>query len=568
MTLTLRRMSAGLAIVFALLACIFLLGNQRLAHASLGADIVCRVFTDLNHVGEPIPVLSAGDCQNPPSAPPQCSDDIDNDGNGLKDFPADLGCSDSNDNNESGGTPTPPACSNNTDDDDDGFIDENDPNCHTDGDPTNSSSYGPSRSESGSLPACWNGIDDDSDGLKDFPADPGCSSPVDTDEQNSPPAAPENTLALCSDGVDNDADGTTDLADPDCAGFQARLVVVKIVINDDNGTNTVSDFSLHVATTSTGMAETIGVSSGATTTVSAGTWTVGEIQKAGYTATFGGDCNASGQVIVGAGETKTCTITNNDIAPGAMACADGIDNDGDGLIDSADPGCSGSSDNDETDAPPSSGGNGDSPPSSPGPVQSGGGNGGIIGLIGTASSSSVPAQVPAVLGVSKDAPPVASTESCDKYLTAFIKSAAKNDENQVRRLQYVLRDFEGVSGIELSGVYDAATLAAVHAFQTKYASEILKPWGIGKSTGFVYLTTRKKVNEIYCRDTKQFPLTLAEQQTIDQTRSSAPASTVTPSNQKVGAPKDTSVQSATTAPEEKKSLWEQVLGIFGGAWGP
>jgi hypothetical protein len=37
---------------------------------------------------------------------------------------------------------------------------------------------------------------------------------------------------------------------------------------------------------------------------------------------------------------------------GGTQCSDGIDNDGDGLIDLADPGCSNSTDNDESNSPP------------------------------------------------------------------------------------------------------------------------------------------------------------------------------------------------------------------------
>lgn len=61
----------------------------------------------------------------------------------------------------------------------------------------------------------------------------------------------------------------------------------------------------------------------------------------------------------GATATNTVTATVNNAAPPPpppppppAQCADGIDNDGDGLIDSADPGCSGPTDNDETNAPP------------------------------------------------------------------------------------------------------------------------------------------------------------------------------------------------------------------------
>ena len=62
-------------------------------------------------------------------------------------------------------------------------------------------------------PACSNGVDDDGDGLVDYPADPGCSSPMDTSEHD--PALP------CDDGIDNDGDGLIDYkadgsGDPGC----------------------------------------------------------------------------------------------------------------------------------------------------------------------------------------------------------------------------------------------------------------------------------------------------------------------------------------------------------------
>ncbi len=70
----------------------------------------------------------------------QCSDGIDNDGDGLTDYPADPGCSSSTDNDEYN-APTP---------------------------------------------QCSDGIDNDGDGLTDYPADPGCSSSSDDDEYNAP----------------------------------------------------------------------------------------------------------------------------------------------------------------------------------------------------------------------------------------------------------------------------------------------------------------------------------------------------------------------------------------------
>jgi len=76
-----------------------------------------------------------------------CSDGIDNDGDGLIDYPADPGCAS-------------PAS-----------LQEN--------------------------PHCSDGIDNDGDGLIDFPADPGCFN-----------AASDNESPQCQDGIDNDGDGT------------------------------------------------------------------------------------------------------------------------------------------------------------------------------------------------------------------------------------------------------------------------------------------------------------------------------------------------------------------------
>jgi hypothetical protein len=98
---------------------------------------------------------------------PACSDGLDNDGDGLIDYPDDPGCSSPMDDSE------------------------NDP----------------------SLP-CDDRIDNDGDGLVDFPRDPGCQQPL------SPKEDPE-----CDDGIDNDGDGFIDWdgggvgdPDPQCIG--------------------------------------------------------------------------------------------------------------------------------------------------------------------------------------------------------------------------------------------------------------------------------------------------------------------------------------------------------------
>ena len=105
---------------------------------------------------------------------------------------------------------------------------------------------------------------------------------------------------------------------------------------------------------------------------------------------------------------------------------------------------------------------------------------------------------------------------CD-YLFDYLKIGFENDPVEVRKLQIFLRDLEGFSNLAVTGVFDQATFDAVSAFQLRYQDDILTPWGYkGTSTGFVYILTKKKVNEIYCKFA--FPVTVAQQSEIDTYR--------------------------------------------------
>jgi hypothetical protein len=92
----------------------------------------------------------------------ECSDGIDNDGDGYLDFPDDTGCTSASDVSEQ--VPVSP-----------GYME------------------------------CDDGFDNDGDHLVDM-ADPGCPTPF---------SSPENPS--CNDNLDNDNDGLTDQADPDCS---------------------------------------------------------------------------------------------------------------------------------------------------------------------------------------------------------------------------------------------------------------------------------------------------------------------------------------------------------------
>ncbi len=154
------------------------------------ADPGCGSEMDDDEVNEVGPAL------------PQCGDGLDNDGDGRVDL-ADPGCSSPADPRETDAE-VPPGCSNRLDDDDDGIVDfPLDPGCSAAGDEDEADRPTP--------PFCANGLDDDGDGRVDYPADPGCAGFGDGDEAD-PMVAPQ-----CADGVDNDRDDTIDFPeDPGC----------------------------------------------------------------------------------------------------------------------------------------------------------------------------------------------------------------------------------------------------------------------------------------------------------------------------------------------------------------
>jgi hypothetical protein len=90
------------------------------------------------------------------------------------------------------------------------------------------------------------------------------------------------------------------------------------------------------------------------------------------------------------------------------------------------------------------------------------------------------------------------------YLNNYLRMGDNNNPLEVVKLQEFLKDYEGFTNLQVNGVFDQATFDAVSAFQEKYKDEVLTPWGVNVTTGYVYYTTQKKINEIYCE--KEFPL--------------------------------------------------------------
>ncbi|MFA6514712.1 MAG: hypothetical protein WCT42_00400 [Candidatus Paceibacterota bacterium] len=122
-------------------------------------------------------------------------------------------------------------CSDTLDNDSDGLIDTLDPQCHTDGDATNASSYAPTHYSELNSPGgggtgeytvqCNDKIDNDADGLIDA-LDPQCHVDGDLAKTYIPTHYLEASLPggdykmQCNDTLDNDSDGLIDTLDPQC----------------------------------------------------------------------------------------------------------------------------------------------------------------------------------------------------------------------------------------------------------------------------------------------------------------------------------------------------------------
>ncbi|MBI5037147.1 MAG: DUF11 domain-containing protein [Candidatus Kerfeldbacteria bacterium] len=101
------------------------------------------------------------------------------------------------------------------------------------------------------------------------------------------------------------------------------IKVIKHVINDNGGTKTASNFTLHITGTA-GDYTFNGSEAGQTFNVVPGTFTVSEDILSGYAMTMSGDCSGS----IALGQDKVCTVTNDDIAPKLKLVKTVINNNG------------------------------------------------------------------------------------------------------------------------------------------------------------------------------------------------------------------------------------------------
>ncbi len=100
-----------------------------------------------------------------------------------------------------------------------------------------------------------------------------------------------------------------------------------------------------------------------------------------------------------------------------------------------------------------------------------------------------------------------ATSSCP-LITDYLKLGGENNPLQVTKLQIFLKNSEGAN-LTVNGIFDQQTEDAVKAFQKKYMTDILGPWDATRATGFVFITTMKKVNALACAQ----PVVLSAEET-------------------------------------------------------
>jgi hypothetical protein len=315
---------------------------------------------------------------------PPCSDGVDNDDDGMTDFPDDLGCGSETDETEDG-SPAP-QCDDNRDNDGDGKKDyPEDPGCFAKqaDDESDDCPDGPGCAQ------CSNGKDDDGNGTIDFPADSGCESAADNSEffNNAAACGPGMKIKqLPPDGIDVgqlEMGSTSNIVSP-CGGgagafavaYVLHLTEPKVIVasTDMPGTamDTVIDIRGQMCTeASAELACNDDISTGnqrskVTQALDKGVYYIIVQER---NVGIGGSYQL--QVDKFAGEGTPCT-TQAACGPGLYCrtphggsqmvcskavCNDGLDDDGDTKIDYPnDPGCSTPEDDTENDSCPSGAG--------------------------------------------------------------------------------------------------------------------------------------------------------------------------------------------------------------------
>lgn len=279
----------------------------------------------------------------------------------------------------------------------------------------------------------------------------------------------------------------------------ASLTVIKHVVNDNSGNKQASEFTLHVNIPETPQEYTLGGIFGIKTAFAnieqlfapasfsgdeegtvvyfhGGTdYNVTEDQDAGYTTSMSGDCTGH----IALGEHKTCTVTNDDIAPTPPS--------GGGGSSTYDHwGCTNPTASNFNPLSNRDDGSCQLPPP-PTEVGSGEPQGEVLGAATTTEELRA---------------------SCtNEYLRDYLKLGIKNDPEQVKLLQVFLNETIDAK-LPVTGFFGNLTKNWVKKFQKQYHREIIQPWldagykgsDINEGTGYVYKTTKRYINLMKCAD--------------------------------------------------------------------
>ena len=131
-------------------------------------------------------------------------------------------------------------------------------------------------------------------------------------------SAPSGAVITNTANVTDFRTGDSNDSDPASVTLQSNLTLIKTVVNDNGGTNTIADFTLAAA----GPTPLSGISGTAAVTnapVNVGTYTLSESGAAlanynliSWVCTGAGTFTAPNQIAIAAGQSATCTATNND----------------------------------------------------------------------------------------------------------------------------------------------------------------------------------------------------------------------------------------------------------------
>ncbi|PIS39075.1 MAG: hypothetical protein COT34_00345 [Candidatus Nealsonbacteria bacterium CG08_land_8_20_14_0_20_43_11] len=370
---------------------------------------------------------------------------------------------------------------------------------------------------------CSDNIDNDQDGQIDYPNDPGCESLADDDEAD--PVAPPTYQ--CSDGMDNDADGIIDMQDPGCENAEdndetdpiippVNQPPVLTLLGDNPMTIQLNATFTDPGATSTDQEDGDLTSSitaiGAVNTSATGTYPIlySVIDLGGLSATtsrtvivtstststpyvnqppeitlIGG---ANLEIFVGdtyndrgatASDPEDGDITNNIIATGTVNTANtGVYkiyynvHDSQGLA---------AEEKVRTIVVKEK--------------QTGSGGGAVIWYSSGTSQSTTTSTVVQTTSTLPEV--IITSPNVCSYLEDYLRFGDENRPEEVKKLQVFL-NIEGFN-VAVSGIFDQATFLAVKALQEKYQDQILSPWGIEESTGYVFITTKNFINETYCK---------------------------------------------------------------------